>query len=78
MMDIELVGYAATIFILLSLAVSNLKVLRIVNSIGGALWIVYGAISGSPSIMIGNAIMIGINAVKYYKESYKNNSGNSL
>lgn len=71
MMDIELIGYAATVFILLSLAVSNLKVLRIVNSIGGAFWVVYGAYSGSPSIMIGNAIMIVINAVKYYKESYK-------
>jgi len=70
--NIELIGYAATVFILLSLAVSNLKVLRIVNSIGGALWVIYGAYSGSPSIMIGNAIMIGINAIKYYKESYKN------
>jgi len=69
MMDIELIGYAATIFILLSLAVSNLKVLRIVNSIGGALWVMYGAYSGSPSIMIGNAIMIFINGVKYYKEN---------
>ena len=72
-MNVELIGYGATVFILASLALSNLKALRIVNSIGGALWIVYGAYSGSPSIMIGNAIMIVINAVKYYKESYKNN-----
>lgn len=71
MMDIELIGYGATIFILLSLAVSNLKVLRIVNSIGGALWVIYGAYSGSPSIMIGNAIMIFINGLKYYKENKK-------
>lgn len=71
-MNIEIIGYAATIFILTSLALSDLKVLRIVNSIGGALWILYGAYSGSPSIMIGNAIMIVINGVKYYKESYKN------
>lgn len=71
-MNIELIGYGATIFILASLALSNLKLLRIINSIGGALWIIYGAYSGSPSIMIGNAIMIGINGVKYYKESYKN------
>lgn len=71
-MNIEIIGYAATIFILTSLALSDLKLLRIVNSIGGALWILYGAYSGSPSIMIGNAIMIVINGVKYYKESYKN------
>ena len=71
-MNIELIGFVATIFILASLALSNLKLLRIVNSIGGALWIIYGAYSGSPSIMIGNAIMIVINGVKYYKESYKN------
>lgn len=71
-MNIEIIGYAATIFILTSLALSDLKVLRVVNSIGGALWILYGAYSGSPSIMIGNAIMIVINGVKYYRESYKN------
>lgn len=71
-MNIEIIGYGATIFILASLALSNLKILRIVNSIGGALWIIYGAYSGSSSIMIGNVIMILINGVKYYKESYKN------
>lgn len=70
-MNIELVGYGATVFILASLALSNLKALRIVNSIGGALWIVYGAYAGSPSIMIGNAIMIFINIIKYVKENRK-------
>lgn len=68
-MNIELIGYGATIFILASLALSNLKLLRIVNSVGGALWIIYGAYSGSPSIMIGNAIMILINSIKYFKEN---------
>jgi hypothetical protein len=68
-MNIELIGYGATIFILASLALSNLKLLRIVNSIGGVLWIIYGAYSGSPSIMIGNAIMILINCIKYFKEN---------
>jgi hypothetical protein len=70
-MDVEIVGYIATIFILASLSLSNLKLLRIVNSIGGASWIVYGAIIGSSSIMIGNAIMILINIYKYYNEQIK-------
>lgn len=70
-MDIEIIGYLSTAFILASLALSNLKALRIVNTIGAIGWITYGSLLGSPSIIIGNSIMIGINAYKYYVEQYK-------
>lgn len=71
-MNIEIVGYIATVFILASLAVSNLKTLRIVNSLGGLSWMIYGYAVGSPSIMIGNGIMIVINIYKYHKEQLAN------
>jgi hypothetical protein len=70
-MNIELIGYIATVFILGSLAVSNLKVLRILNSLGGLSWIVYGVLGGAPSIVIGNGLMVVINIVKYIKENKK-------
>lgn len=71
-MNIEIVGYIATVFILASLAVSNLKTLRIVNSLGAIGWITYGLLVGSSSIVVGNAIMVGINVYKYYKEQLAN------
>ena len=67
-MNIEIIGYIATIFILTSLAVSDLKTLRIVNSLGAIGWITYGFFAGSSSIAIGNAIMLLINIYKYRKE----------
>jgi len=71
-MYIEIVGYIATVFILASLAVSNLKTLRIVNSLGAFGWITYGLLIGSSSIVVGNAIMVGINIYKYRKEQLAN------
>ena len=67
--NIEIVGYLATVFILSSFVVSKLKVLRIVNSIGGILWIIYGFTVGSSSILIGNLLMVIIHLVKLYKEN---------
>ena len=69
-MNIEIIGYIATIFILTSLAVSDLKVLRIVNSLGAIGWITYGIAAGSSSIAIGNTIMLLINIYKYRKEQF--------
>jgi len=70
-MNVEIVGYIATVFILASLALSNLKALRIVNSLGAIGWITYGALVGSSSIIVGNGIMILINIYKYWKENKK-------
>ena len=67
--NIEIVGYLATVFILSSFVVSKLKVLRIVNSIGGVLWMIYGFTVGSSSILIGNLLMVIIHLVKLYKEN---------
>lgn len=70
-MNVEIVGYIATVFILTSLALSNLKALRIVNSLGAIGWITYGVLVGSSSIIVGNVIMILINIYKYWKENKK-------
>ena len=66
--NIEIIGYIATVFILASLAVSNLKTLRIVNSLGAIGWVTYGLLAGASSIVVGNVIMLLINIYKYRKE----------
>jgi hypothetical protein len=68
MVNIEIIGYIATVFILASLSVSNLKILRIVNSLGAIGWITYGVLAGASSIVVGNVIMLLINIYKYRKE----------
>ena len=67
--NIELIGYIATVFILASFVISNLKTLRVVNMIGGGLWMVYGYVISSSSIFIGNLLMVLIHIVKLYQEN---------
>ena len=69
MNNIELIGYIATVFILASFVISNLKTLRVVNMIGGGLWMVYGYVIGSSAIFIGNLLMVLIHIVKLYQEN---------
>lgn len=78
MVSVEWIGYLAQSFILLSFLVSNLKVLRIVNIIGGIGWTSYGMYVGSSSIIIGNILMILIHIFKLYQEIKLNNKNNEL
>ena len=71
MNNIELIGYVATVFILASFVISNLKTLRVVNMIGGGLWMVYGYVIGSSAIFIGHLLMVLIHIVKLYQENKK-------
>lgn len=78
MVSVEWIGYLAQSFILLSFLVSNLKVLRIVNIIGGIGWTSYGLYVGSSSIIIGNILMILIHIFKLYQEIKLSNRDNEL
>lgn len=70
-MNIELIGYLGTTFILASFAFSDVKKLRVVNILGGITWMVYGLKAGSSSIFIGNLLMVLIHFYKLYKENNK-------
>jgi hypothetical protein len=61
----EIIGYIASAGVLVSFLMKDIKTLRIVNSVGCALFIIYGIMLGwSWPIIITNAAIIGINA--YY------------
>lgn len=72
MISVEWIGHLAQSFILLSFLVSNLKILRLVNIIGGLGWTSYGLYVGSSSIIVGNILMIIIHIFKLYQETKKN------
>ena len=63
---IDIVGWAATIFIIISFLINNMLWLRIINMVGAALWLTYGIIDTSYSIIFLNVIIVSI---QFYKIS---------
>ncbi|WP_455538243.1 YgjV family protein [Terrisporobacter sp.] len=64
---IELVGYSASIFIAISLTMTDIFKLRIINSIGCLLFIIYGLNVGAYPVALANTIIITINFYNLYK-----------
>ena len=60
----EWVGYAASLGVLVSFLMKDIKVLRIVNSVGCGLFVAYGLMLGSIPIILTNVAILFVNA--YY------------
>ncbi|MFD2892773.1 uroporphyrinogen decarboxylase [Flavobacterium chuncheonense] len=64
-MDISLtegVGYLASVVLIISFLMKNIKTLRIINSIGCLLFVIYGfMLAISWPIVITNAFIFGVN-----------------
>jgi hypothetical protein len=58
---IEIWGYISMIIVLISMTMSNMKALRITNSIACAMFVIYGLILGAYPIVIMNILVILIN-----------------
>ncbi|WP_281636775.1 uroporphyrinogen decarboxylase [Flavobacterium marginilacus] len=74
MMDISLtewVGYLASFVLMTSFLMKNINTLRIVNSAGCILFIIYGfMLAASLPIIITNAFILGINIlylIRHYR-----------
>lgn len=58
----ELIGYIASAIVLISFLMKNMIKLRIINSIGCLIFIVYGILLNfSIPIIITNSVIVGIN-----------------
>lgn len=66
-MSTELIGYLASIFVAISLLMSDIKQLRYVNSIGCILFVVYGLYIGAYPVALMNAFCFLINLYHLYK-----------
>lgn len=66
---IELVGYMASAFIVLSLCMSRMKLLRLFSIVGGVLFVVYGFLIGSAPVVITNGSAIGANLFNLWRSS---------
>lgn len=64
---IEWIGYCASILIAISLTMTSIVPLRIINSIGCFLFVVYGIYVGVYPVAIANGVIIIINIYNLYK-----------
>lgn len=63
---IEWVGYAASLFIVVSLTMTSIVKLRIINSVGCLLFIIYGLNLNAYPVVISNALIVMINIYNLY------------
>lgn len=72
-MIIDIIGYIGTILILYSFTIEDMFKLRVVNSIGSIVWIVYGiGIWAGPTILV-NSCVLCIHSYWFYKHRKKKN-----
>lgn len=64
---VEWMGYAASIMVAISLMMKNVVKLRILNSIGALLFVIYGALIGAWPVAGMNLFIVGINVYNLYQ-----------
>ena len=70
---IDLIGWSATTFVIVSFLINNMLWLRFVNLIGAILWLFYGRIDYSYSIIFLNVVIVSIQIFKIFSLIKKNN-----
>lgn len=68
---IELIGIAASVTILICFLMNDEKHIRIIDSIGACLFVIYGLLINSFSVTFLNSILIIIQIYKLYKLNQK-------
>lgn len=64
---IELIGYLATVLVIISFLFKSIVPLRIVNAIGAALFVVYALATKSYPVALLNAFLIVIHLYQLWK-----------
>ena len=70
----EFVGYLASLVLMVSFLMKNINTLRIINSMGCLLFVVYGfLLATSWPIVISNTFILGVN-IYYLTKHFRSNS----
>ena len=64
MSTLELVGWVATFVVIGSFLVNDMIKLRSINLVGATLWLIYGIIASSYSIIFLNVVVMSIQIFK--------------
>ncbi|MBK9210701.1 MAG: YgjV family protein [Anaerolineales bacterium] len=57
----ELIGYAGSVLVAISLMMKSLLKLRIINLIGALFFTIYGVLIGAVPVALLNALIVGVN-----------------
>jgi len=68
MTAVDILGWVATGVIVLSFTVKDMRRLRIMNSVGTLLWLVYGEMKGDYPLVVVNALILGVH-LNWFKEA---------
>lgn len=63
-MQYEVIGIIATIFVLLSFSVNDIKKVRVINIVGAVLFVIYGYLIGAFSTWLLNGLLVLIHIYK--------------
>ncbi|MGL5634693.1 MAG: YgjV family protein [Sarcina sp.] len=66
-MLIEWIGYLASIVVVISLLMTSMGKLRVINSIGCLLFVIYALIVGAYPVALANIVILIINFYNLYK-----------
>ncbi len=66
-MSVELWGYISMIVVVISMLMKDIKLLRILNTVSCAMFIVYGVFMNAMPIILLNSIVIVINLWRLWK-----------
>lgn len=73
---VELLGLVAAVVVAVSLSLSNPVKLRAINGVGAVMWVVYGSLIGSTSVVLLN-VWIFIADVWHLRKLLSNESSSS-
>ena len=74
MFNSEIIGILASVIIIISFLFNDGLKIRIINSIGGVIFLIYGILIGSVSTIFLQAALIIIQITKIFKEIAKKKS----
>ena len=70
-MNSEIIGWIGSIVLLISFIPKNVKLIRILNSVGCLIWVLYGFITKAPSVYVMNFLILGLNIFQLIKNKEK-------
>lgn len=72
MASIEYLGFLAALLVIASFLFQSVYLIRGVNALGSATWVVYGWLHNSPSVAVLNAVVVCIQVVQLIRLHYRN------
>ena len=68
---IDILGWVATAFTLLSFMATKMSLLRLINFVGCIFWVAYGILDRKNPIIVTNVVIATIHAVWYIKWKFQ-------